>query len=155
MKAARLCVRCIFQLIITAMFVHCVLNKTVVQAPAGSFQHMSELHLTINLRPVPGAQKEFITSGQTSTWLGAFGSLPALELLCLDMCAGYESTPDANTAAVNAFVPGVWRYVSRLKTLKHFEFDLTCIPDAQASSAVWSTLSNTLQSLPELEKVCP
>lgn len=125
-----------------------------MQAPAGSFQQLSELHLTINLRPVPGAKTEFITATNRATWLVAFGALPALEHLELEICAGYESTLDSNSAAVNAFVPGAWKYVSRLKTLKHLEFDLTCIPDAQASSVVWATLADTLQALPQLEKVC-
>ena len=129
-------------------------NQACMQAPSGSFQQLAELHLTINLRAVSGAKKEFVSSSSCPMWLGAFGSLPALQHLELEICAGYESTPDCNTAAVNAFVPGAWAYVSRLKTLKHFEFDLTCIPDAQASSLVWTTLASTLQALPQLEKVC-
>jgi hypothetical protein len=125
-----------------------------MQSPAGSFSELLELHLTINLRPVPGAKKEYVTPTVGPTWLEAFGRLPALEHLDLEICAGYESTPNANTAAVNTFVPGAWQYISTLKTLKQFEFDLTCIPDAQADGIVWATLANTLQALPQLEKVC-
>ena len=124
-----------------------------MQAPSGCFPRLSELHLTVNLRPVPGAKREFMAASSCPLWLAAFGALPALEHLDLEICTGYESTPDSNTAAVNAFVPGAWNYVSRLTTLKHFEFDLTCIPDARASSLVWTTLASTLQALPQLEKV--
>jgi hypothetical protein len=124
-----------------------------VQPPAGSFCQLAELHLTVNHRPVPGARKEFVPPTHSSTWLLAFGDLPALKHLELEVCAGYESSPEANSAAVNSFVPGAWRFVSRLKTLKCFEFDLTCIPDATWSSLVWSTLATTLRALPQLEKV--